>query len=161
MMDKEKFATLATMLLATAWAALIPSPAQAQCIASTIKGNWGTRESVFFESTPTTRNALVTSFVPVAAAGYIVFTPNSTTSSDGTFTWRQVGNSGGLPFDFPLSGTYSVDSATCTGTIIRDDGPEVFFVVVQGSTEIDFALVTSQDPKTQGQRVGQGVMKRQ
>jgi hypothetical protein len=158
---RRKFAALVTVLLVTGCAALIPTPAHAQCTANTIQGNWGTRESVFFDSTPAPRNVLITSFVPVAAAGFIVFTPNSPTSPDGTFTWRQVGNSGGLPFDFPLSGTYSVDSATCTGTIIRNDGPEIFFVVVQGATEIDFALVTSQDPKTQGQRVGQGVMKRQ
>lgn len=159
--DKERFAALVAVLLVTGCAALIPTPAHAQCTANTIKGNWGTRESVFFDSTPTRTKSLVTTFVPVAAAGYIVFTPNSPTSPDGAFTWRQVGNSGGLPFDFPLSGTYSVDSATCTGTIIRDDGPAIFFVIVQGATEIDFALVTSQNPKTQGQRVGQGVMKRQ
>ena len=156
-----KFATLVAVLLATACTVLMPTHANAQCDATTIAGSWGTRESVFFDSTTTPKIALVTAFVPVAAAGYIVFTPNSPTSPDGTFTWRQVGNSGGLPFDFPLSGTYSVDSATCTGTIIRDDGPEIFFVIVQGATEIDFALVTSQNPKTQGQRVGQGVMKRQ
>jgi hypothetical protein len=161
MTHQTKFGTLVAALLTTASAVLMPALAQAQCDATTIAGNWGTREIVFFDATPRPNSEPINSFVPTATAGRIVFTPTSPTSSDGTFTWRQVGNSGGVPLDFSLSGTYSVVSDTCTGTIIRNDGPEIFFVIVQGATEIDFALVTSQDPRAQGQRVGQGVMKRQ
>jgi hypothetical protein len=155
-----KFATLITVLLATACAALMPTRAQAQCTATTIAGNWGTRESVLFDAKPNTSlSKSAGSLVPVAAAGRIVFTANSATS--GTFAWHQVGNSGGAPFVFDLTGTYSVDSGTCTGTITRTDGVEIFFVVVQGATEIDFSFLTSQNPQTTGQRVGQGVMKKQ
>lgn len=156
-----KFATLITVLLATACAASMPTRAHAQCDATTIAGNWGTRESVFFDAGGIHGvSETVGSFVPVAAAGRMVFTANPATPPDGTFKWHQVGNSGGFPFVFDLTGTYSVDS-DCTGMIIRTDGVEVFFVVVQGATEIEFSFLTSQDPLFAGQRVGQGVMKKQ
>jgi hypothetical protein len=55
-----------------------------------------------------------------------------------------------------FAGTYSVNS-DCTGTMLRVDGTEIFFTIVQGGEEIDFAFLTSQDTS----RVGQGVMKKQ
>ena len=160
-----KFATLFAVLLATAWAALMPNPAQA-CNATTIGSTttgtaWGTRESILFDPMPTNRQQSGSSLIPSGVAGRIVFTANSLTSLDGTFAWHQEGNSGSAPFVSDLSGTYSVDSATCTGTMTRIDGVEIFFVIVQNATEIDFSYVTSQNPRTEGQRVGQGVMKKQ
>jgi hypothetical protein len=161
---RRKFATLVTVLLATACASLMPTPAQA-CDATTIGSTtgtaWGTRESILFDPMPTNRQQSVSSLIPSGVAGRIVFTANSATSLDGTFTWHQEGNSGGAPFTSDLSGTYSVDSATCTGTMMRSDGVQIFFVIVQSATEIDFSYVTSQNPRTEGQRVAQGVMKRQ
>jgi hypothetical protein len=55
-----------------------------------------------------------------------------------------------------FTGTYSVNS-DCTGTMSRIDGVEIFFTIVQGGEEIDFAFVTSQNAS----RVGEGVMKKQ
>jgi hypothetical protein len=55
-----------------------------------------------------------------------------------------------------FTGTYSVNS-DCTGTMSRSDGTEIFFIIVQGSEEIDFAFLTSPDVS----RVAQGVMKKQ
>ena len=162
---QRKFVTLFTVLLATACTALTPTPAHAQCDATTIGTTtgtpWGTRESIFFDSTPTNREQSAGSLIPSGVAGRIVFTANSSTSSDGTFAWHQEGNSGGVPFVSDLSGTYSVDAATCTGTMTRIDGVKIFFVIVQSATEIDFSYLTSQNPRTEGQRVGQGVMKKQ
>ena len=161
---QEKFATLFAVLLATACAALLPTPAQA-CNATTIGSTtgtaWGTRESILFDPMPTNREQSGSSLIPSGVAGRILFTANSLTSSDGTFAWHQEGNSGSAPFVSDLSGTYSVDSATCTGTMARVDGVKIFFVIVQNATEIDFSYVTSQNPRTEGQRVGQGVMKKQ
>ena len=159
-----KFATLFAVLLATACAALTPTTAHAQCVATTIGSTtgtpWGTRESIFFDPMPTNREQSVGSLIPSGVAGRIVFTTSSSTS-DGTFAWHQEGNSGGVPFVSDLSGTYSVDSATCTGTMTRFDGVKIFFVIVQSATEIDFSYLTSQNPRAEGQRVGQGVMKKQ
>jgi hypothetical protein len=55
-----------------------------------------------------------------------------------------------------FTGTYSVNS-DCTGTMSRSDGAEIFFTIVQGSEEIDFAFLISQDVS----RVAQGVMKKE
>ena len=54
-----------------------------------------------------------------------------------------------------FAGTYSVNS-DCTGTMSRSDGTEIFFTIVQGGEEIDFAFLTSPDTS----RVGQGVMEK-
>ena len=106
------------------------------------------------------------SFSPGGFVGRIVFTADSSTSSTGTFTWFQQGNGGGFPMTATFTGTYSVNSETssepCTGMMTRnEDGVELFFTIVQGGEEIDFAFYTSQDPSVVGTRVGQGVMKRQ
>ena len=152
-----KFATLITVLLATACAALMPTRAHATCDATLIAAAYGSRNSIFTVPRQTNVPGTTASFVPGAFVGRIVFAADSPpTSSTGTFTWSQQGNSGGVPMGATFTGTYSVNS-DCTGTMSRSDGVEIFFTIVQGGEEIDFAFLTSQNTS----RVGQGVMKRQ
>jgi hypothetical protein len=146
-----KFATLFAVLLATACAALLPTRAHATCDATLIEAAYGSRDNIFFAPRQTNVSEYTASFVPGAFVGRIVFA-----SSTGTFTWSQQGNSGGVPMGATFTGTYSVNS-DCTGTMTRNDGVEIFFTIVQGGEEIDFAFLTSQN----GSRVAQGVMKKQ
>jgi hypothetical protein len=159
MKPNRTFATLVLSLIALVCIILLPSPAYAQgCSAATIAGSYGYRFSVLFA--PPGRVTLplkIDSFIPGAQAGRIVFTPNSSTSSDGTVTFSQKGNVGGVPSEATSTGSYSVNP-DCTGTLTRDnDGTEFFFTVVQGGAEIEFAFHTSMS----GQKVGEGIMKKQ
>ena len=153
---QRKFATLVTVLVATACPALMPTRAHATCDATLIAAAYGSRDSIFTLPRQTNVPGPTAPFVPGAFVGRIVFAADSPTSSTGTFTWSQQGNSGGVPMGATFAGTYSVNS-DCTGTMSRSDGTEIFFTIVQGSEEIDFAFLISQDVS----RVAQGVMKKE
>jgi len=159
MKSNGTFASLILSLVVVVCTVLLSSHAYAQaCNATTLAGSYGYRFSALF-APPRPVNALLKmgSFIPGAQAGRIVFNPNSSTSSDGTLAAFQEGNIGGIPSGVSFTGSYSVNS-DCTGTLNRnEDGTEFFFTVVQGGAEIEFAFHTSMS----GQKVGEGVMKKQ
>jgi hypothetical protein len=114
---------------------LSSSPAQGQCSASTIVGSY----VYSYTGLIGTNNGLtnVNSFRPTATAGRIEF------SADGNLAGSQTDNSTATVFQITYTGSYTVDTSTCSGALTRlfvngfqvkedffvtNDGKEIRFV---------------------------------
>ncbi len=113
---------------------LSSSSAQGQCAASTIVGSY----VYSYTGLIGTNNGLtnVNSFRPTATAGRIVF------NAEGTLSGSQTDNSTANVFQITYTGSYALDTSTCSGTLTRTfvNGFQVtedFFVTNDGK-EIRF-----------------------
>jgi hypothetical protein len=113
---------------------LSSSPAQGQCSASTIVGSY----IYSYTGLIGTNNGLtnLASFRPTATAGRIVFT------DDGNLSGSQTDNSTGTVFQITYTGSYTLDTGTCSGTLTRTfvNGFQVKedFVLTNDGKEIRF-----------------------
>lgn len=114
---------------------LLSAAAQGQCLASTIIGSY----VYSYTGLVGTNNGLtnLNSFRPTATAGRIVF------DADGNLSGVQTDNSTGVVFQITYTGSYTLDTGTCSGTLTRtfvngfqvkedffatNDGKEIRFV---------------------------------
>jgi hypothetical protein len=125
---------LLALIIVLAGMVLSSSPAQGQCSASTIVGSY----IYSYTGLIGTNNGLtnVNSFRPTATAGRIVF------NSDESLAGSQTDNSTATVFQITYTGSYTLDSSTCSGTLTRTfaNGFQVkedFFVTNDGK-EIRF-----------------------
>lgn len=149
-----KFVTLFGSLIAALGTVCMPLTAGA-CTASTIGQSYGFRFDGFV-SGPTPIPLKIFAFSPEAAAGEISFT--ATSDSGGTLSGSESTNFGGVVFHLTFTGTYTVNTPGCTGSLSRtlSNGLTVLddFVVVGGGGEIEFV-------STSAGIAEQGVMKKE
>jgi hypothetical protein len=142
---------LIALIIVLSGMVLCSSPAQGQCSASTIVGSY----VYSYTGLIGTNNGLtnVNSFRPTATAGRIVF------DEDGGLAGSQTDNSTATVFQITYTGSYTLDTSTCSGTLTRtfvngfqvkedffltNDGKEIRFVRTSPSLFIVAGTLTRQ-----------------
>jgi hypothetical protein len=130
-----RITVLLTLIVVLSGMVLSSSPAQAQCSASTIVGSYVYSYTGLIGNNSGLTN--MNSFRPTATAGRIVF------NADGTLSGSQTDNSTSTVFQITYTGSYTLDTSTCSGSLTRtfvngfqvkedffvtNDGKQIFFV---------------------------------
>jgi hypothetical protein len=115
MMHRIKFASLLALLIALPGALCVPSRTDAACTAATIGNTYGFHFDGFAGAPGAPTALKVSAFVPAAGVGEISFTPTSDTGS--TISGSESLDFGGLQFQVTFTGTYTVNTPKCTGSL--------------------------------------------
>ena len=155
MMHRIRYASLLALLIVLVGELCVPSSAQAECTAATIGNTYGLHLNGL--RAPAADHALkISAFVPSAGVGEVSFT--ATSDSGGTLSGSESLSFGGQQLQLTFTGTYSVNSPRCTGSITTTfeggGSATLDLVIVKRGKEIEFL-------QTDAGAVTRGVMKKE
>ena len=115
------------------------------CLLGLLEGRYGSATTGLINSSRSPSDFTIPTFVPFAEAAFFTFDGHGSISGASTTDFGGQIDPSATPT--PATGTYSVDSSTCTGklTINVPGGPTFHrnFVIVGNATQLDFV---STDP---------------